>query len=85
MFDESFEGSLKDNCFDVLFAANRSVTQIELERLFAELVALRELSARANVSNEEINNFIFNNNGQMEQGLSDLYIELTSSILSQNE
>lgn len=69
----------------MLFAANRSVTQIELERLFAELVALRELSARANVSNEEINNFIFNNNGQMEQGLSDLYIELTSSILSQNE
>lgn len=85
MFDEIFEGSLKDNCFDVLFAANRSVTQIELERLFAELVALRELSAQADISNEQINNFIFNNNGEMEQGLSDLYIELTSSILSQNE
>ena len=85
MFDEIFEGSLKDKCFEVIFGANRSVSQVEIERLFAELVALRELSAQADISNEQINNFIFNNNGEMEQGLSDLYIELTSSILSQNE
>lgn len=85
MFDDIFEGSLRDKCFDVIFHANRSVSEVELERFFTELVALREVSASCGVTNEQIERFIHSNQGEIEEGLSDVYIELTSSILSKNE
>lgn len=85
MLDEIFEGNLRDKCFDVIFHANRSVSEVELERFFTELVALRELSAQAGITNEQVNSFIYENTGLMQECLSDVYIELTSSILSKNE
>ena len=76
MFEDIFEGSPRERFFDVLFAANRSVVEAELERVLTELANYR--AAGENASN-------LNDLRARDEALNDLYIEITGEILSQNE
>ncbi len=82
MFEEIFEGSPRERFFDVLFAANRSVVEAELERVFGELASYRASSENGN---SNLNSSNLNDLASRDEALNDLYIEVTGEILSQNE
>ena len=69
MFDEIFDGSPKEKCFEVIFHANPSVVSTQLEILLDELAAFR--------AKEQ--------NSDLQTAQNDVYIELMSNILSNNE
>lgn len=69
MFDEIFDGSPKEKCFEVIFHANAGVVSTQLELLFDELAAFR--------AKEQ--------NIDLQTAQNDIYIELMSNILSNNE
>lgn len=67
-FESVFEATPKEKFFDILFHANRSLVEDELEKIFKELLLKSSLD-----------------NSNLEENLSDFYIELSSNILSKNE
>lgn len=69
MFDEIFDGSPKEKCFEVIFHANPGVVSTQLEILLDELAAFR--------AKEQ--------NSDLQTAQNDIYIELMSNILSNNE
>lgn len=69
MFDEIFDGSPKEKCFEVIFNANPSVVSTQLEILLDELATFR--------AKEQ--------NSDLQTAQNDIYIELMSNILSNNE
>ena len=44
IFDDIFGGQPRDKFFDIVYNANRNIVENELEILFSELAALRELA-----------------------------------------
>lgn len=78
---EIFEGTPKEKFFDVLLNANRNIVEYEIEALFKRY-SLMEIFC-------ENNGFdvwsALNAPVHEDDDISDLYIELTSSILSKNE
>ncbi|QOQ88104.1 DUF2018 family protein [Campylobacter corcagiensis] len=76
---EIFDGTPRDKFYDVLFNANRNLVEDELDNLLnsfslmSEFCELNGFDVWANLNVTEI------------RDLSDLYIELTSNILSKNE
>ncbi|ANE35961.1 putative DUF2018 domain protein [Campylobacter iguaniorum] len=83
--DDIFGGSPKDKFFDIVFNANRNLVENELEKIFMELVALRELSEEKGINMQDINSFLALRQDELETGLNDVYIGLTGDILTQNE
>lgn len=83
--DDIFGGSPKDKFFDIVFNANRNLVENELEKVFMEFVALRELSEEKGISLQDINSFLALRQDELENGLNDVYIGLTGDILTQNE
>lgn len=80
-----FGGTPRDKFFDIVFNANRNLVENEIERIFCELVALRELAEEKGITNADINSFLSVNSQNLEDGLNDVYIAVTGEILSQNE
>lgn len=78
MFDDIFDGSPKEKCFEIIFGANPSVVSTQLDELFTELAHLRLLA-------EQMEDKISPNLSELENAKNDLYIELVSNILSNNE
>ncbi|AII14792.1 putative protein (DUF2018 domain) [Campylobacter iguaniorum] len=83
--DDIFGGSPKDKFFDIVFNANRNLVENELEKIFMELVALRELGEEKGINMQDINSFLALRQDELETGLNDVYIGLTGDILTQNE
>lgn len=76
MFDELFEGSPQAKCFEIIFGANPSVVSTQLDAVFSELASFRFES-----ENEGRTPSI----AELDEVKNDLYIELVSNILSNNE
>lgn len=76
---EIFDGTPRDKFYDVLFNANRNLVEDELDNLLNSFSLMSEFC--------ELNGFDVwaNLNATEIRDLSDLYIELTSNILSKNE
>lgn len=78
---EIFDGSPKDKFYDILLNANRNLVEDEIDALLSKLSIMSEFC--------EQNGFdgwaSLNAPSSEERDLSDLYIELTSNILSKNE
>ena len=85
IFDDIFGGQPKDKFFDIVYNANRNIVENELEILFSELVALRELAESSGITQTQIDSFKALNPDAMESGLNDIYIDITGKILTQNE
>lgn len=85
IFDDIFGGQPKDKFFDIVYNANRNIVENELEILFSELVALRELAESSGITQSQIDSFKALNPDAMESGLNDIYIDITGKILTQNE
>lgn len=85
MFDDIFCGSPRDKFFDIVFNANRNIVENELEKLFCEFIALKELCVQKDIDESEIASFAANNPQVIEDGLNDVFIGITGNILSQNE
>ncbi|MEE3695026.1 DUF2018 family protein [Campylobacter sp. CLAX-7218-21] len=85
IFDDIFGGQPKDKFFDIVYNANRNIVENELEILFSELVALRELAESSGITQVQIDSFKALNSDAMESGLNDIYIDITGKILTQNE
>lgn len=85
IFDDIFGGQPRDKFFDIVYNANRNIVENELEILFSELVALRELAESSGITQSQINSFKALNPDAMESGLNDIYIDITGKILTQNE
>lgn len=77
---EIFDGTPRDKFYDVLFNANRNLVENELDVLLNNFSLMSEFC--------ELNGFdVWEslNADSKNHDLSDLYIELTSNILSKNE
>ena len=85
IFDDIFGGQPRDKFFDIVYNANRNIVKNELEILFSELVALRELAESSGITQSQIDSFKALNPDAMESGLNDIYIDITGKILTQNE
>lgn len=85
IFDDIFGGQPRDKFFDIVYNANRNIVENELEILFSELVALRELAESSEITQSQIDSFKALNPDAMESGLNDIYIDITGKILTQNE
>ena len=85
IFDDIFGGHPRDKFFDIVYNANRNIVENELEILFSELVALRELAESSGITQSQIDSFKALNPDAMESGLNDIYIDITGKILTQNE
>ncbi|MBE6430664.1 MAG: DUF2018 family protein [Campylobacter sp.] len=85
IFDDIFGGQPRDKFFDIVYNANRNIVENELEILFSELVALRELAESSGITQSQIDSFKALNPDAMESGLNDIYIDITGKILTQNE
>lgn len=85
IFDDIFGGQPRDKFFDIVYNANRNIVENELEILFSELVALRELAESSGITQSQIDSFKALNLDAMESGLNDIYIDITGKILTQNE
>ncbi|ARR00907.1 MULTISPECIES: DUF2018 family protein [Campylobacter] len=85
IFDDIFGGEPRDKFFDIVYNANRNIVENELEILFSELVALRELAESSGITQTQIDSFKALNPDIMENGLNDIYIDITGKILTQNE
>ena len=85
IFDDIFGGQPRDKFFDIVYNANRNIVENELEILFSELVALRELAENSGITQSQIDSFKALNPDAMESGLNDIYIDITGKILTQNE
>lgn len=85
IFDDIFGGQPRDKFFDIVYNANRNIVENELEILFSELVALRELAENNGITQAQIDSFKALNPDAMESGLNDIYIDITGKILTQNE
>ncbi|ARR02471.1 DUF2018 domain protein [Campylobacter vicugnae] len=85
IFDDIFGGQPRDKFFDIVYNANRNIVENELEILFSELVALRELAENNGITQSQIDSFKALNPDAMESGLNDIYIDITGKILTQNE
>ncbi|MEE3704939.1 DUF2018 family protein [Campylobacter sp. CX2-8023-23] len=85
IFDDIFSGEPRDKFFDIVYNANRNIVENELEILFSELVALRELAESSGITQTQIDSFKALNPDIMENGLNDIYIDITGKILTQNE
>ncbi|WP_170000053.1 DUF2018 family protein [Campylobacter sp. RM9328] len=80
-----FNGSLRDKFFEILFYADKNIVSNELDKIFEELIAMREICEQKGISNTEILSFKSTNPQGLQDGLNDLYIGLSGEILSQNE
>lgn len=85
IFDDIFGGQPRDKFFDIVYNVNRNIVENELEILFSELVALRELAESSGITQSQIDSFKALNPDAMESGLNDIYIDITGKILTQNE
>ena len=85
IFDDIFGGQPRDKFFDIVYNANRNIVENELEILFSEFVALRELAESSGITQSQIDSFKALNPDAMESGLNDIYIDITGKILTQNE
>lgn len=85
IFDDIFGGQPRDKFFDIVYNANRNIVENELEILFSELVALRELAESSGITQSQIDSFKALNPDAMESGLNDIYIDIMGKILTQNE
>ena len=57
IFDDIFGGQPRDKFFDIVYNANRNIVENELEILFSELVALRELAESSGITQSQIDSF----------------------------
>ena len=85
IFDDIFGGEPRDKFFDLVYNANRNIVENELENLFIELVALRELAESSGIMQTQIDSFKALNPQAIKDGLNDIYIDITGKILTQNE
>ena len=85
IFDDIFGGEPRDKFFDIVYNANRNIVENELENLFIELVALRELAESSGITQTQIDSFKALNLQAIKDGLNDIYIDITGKILTQNE
>lgn len=85
IFDDIFGGQPRNKFFDIVYNANRNIVENELEALFCELVALRELAESSGITQAQIDSFKALNPEVIEGGLNDIYIDITGKILTQNE
>ncbi len=83
--DAIFDTSPRDKFFDIILNANRSVVEVEIDRLITELAALREIAEAQNINEAQIAAFMAQNADKMEMAINDAYIEFGGAILSKNE
>lgn len=80
-----FESDPKTKFFEIIFNANKNLVENEIEKVFSELVCLREICEEKGVLQGEVLSFLALNPEKIENGLNDIYIEKMGDILSQNE
>ncbi|MBR8462724.1 DUF2018 family protein [Campylobacter sp. faydin G-105] len=80
-----FESTPRDKLIDIVRNASPAVVAKELERVFEELVIMREFCDKNGFNEAMINSYKAQNPDVLEDGLNDLYIALSGEILSQNE
>lgn len=87
--DNIFGGSPRSKYMDIIFNANPSVVEVELEEQLRKLAAMEilleeKMGEDYNVA-EEVKRFIWNNADILDEKIKSLYIEHTGNILSKNE
>ncbi len=88
MFDPFDEKKTpKDKFFEIVFNANKNLVTEELENIF-ERMAILEILAEELVGEEleqKILEAKFNKSAEVEEALTDLYIDSMANILTKNE
>jgi len=88
MFDPFDENKTpKDKFFEILYNANKNLVIEELEKVFERMAAL-EIIAEEFLGNEletKILEVKFNKSDDVENTLTDLYIDTMANILTKNE
>ncbi|MGP1484673.1 MAG: DUF2018 family protein [Campylobacter sp.] len=85
MKNDIFSQNPRDKFLDILFNANRNLVANELDKIFENFIAMKELCEQNGISETAITDFISQNQILIEEGLNDIYIGLSGDILSQNE
>ena len=78
-----FEGSPRENFFEILSAASPTLVQNEIEEALIRLIACERLCQTRGISEREIKSFIAQQDLQDE--LNDKFLQMSGNILSNNE
>lgn len=74
-----FEGSPRRKFFDIVFNANESVVEKELENLLIKFITLQKTLKNADLTPSNLDDETLQNE------LNDIFIQLSSNILSNSE
>lgn len=85
-FDKLFTGgSPKSKFYDIVYVANRHLVEQEIHRMVQRLVILESMLDERDDLEKEIRSRFHQFEEEIEHHASNLYLEMTASIVSNNE
>lgn len=85
-FDALFTGGdPRKKFFDIVYNANRNLVELEIDRLIQRMVVLESLIEEDEHLEKKIRSILVNDADDVEREAINMYMNLTASILSNNE
>ncbi|TNB65898.1 DUF2018 family protein [Campylobacter helveticus] len=81
IFDSMFNKSPQEKFLEIVQNGNLGALEKTFENFFAEYIAMIELLEKQGLNENDVKNFILENNELIEQRQNDIYIELGAKIL----
>ncbi|ARE81032.1 DUF2018 family protein [Campylobacter helveticus] len=81
IFDSMFNKSPQEKFLEIVQNGNLGALEKTFENFFAEYIAMVELLEKQGLNENDVKNFILENNELIEQRQNDIYIELGAKIL----
>ncbi|WP_270985304.1 DUF2018 family protein [Campylobacter helveticus] len=81
IFDSMFNKSPQEKFLEIVQNGNLGTLEKTFENFFAEYIAMVELLEKQGLNENDVKNFILENNELIEQRQNDIYIELGAKIL----
>lgn len=81
LFDAMLNKSPKEKFLEIIQNGNLGALEKTFENFFAEYIAMIELLEKMGLNENDLKNFILENNELIEQRQNDIFIELGAKIL----
>lgn len=85
-FDKLFSGGTpQEKFYEIMYVANRHLVEQEVHKMVKRLVALEALMDERPDLEKEIRSYLLFNESDVEHHANNIYLEMTASIVSNNE
>lgn len=80
-----FDDDIRKNFFDVIFNANRSLVEKELDELLEKLAVMSQILEKSDIDENKIFTYATTNSENIEKLVNDIRIDVVGKILSNQE